>query len=127
MLDNPVLHRILTSPPLYAWLASAAAPFLGWAILVRVSRNYPHILQRAYPVVKVLALSLWFANAGCFCLYALYAWPTKKLLWLISLVLIGLSGATNIVFMKLRRRVDPDSFKKHEGWWPTPKDSSPLP
>jgi hypothetical protein len=126
MLDNPVLHRILTSPPLYAWLASAAAPFLLWAILVRVSRDYSHVLQRAYPVAKVLAWTLLYANAG-WSLYGLYAVAAKKLFWPIALVLIGVCGSTNIIFMKLRRRVDADSFKKHEGWWPSPKDSAPLP
>ncbi len=126
MLDNPILHRILTSLPIYAWLASAAAPFLGWAILVRVSRDHPHVLQRAYPVIKVLAWSFWFAYAG-WALYGLCAEPAKKLFWPIASVLIGLSGATNIVSIKLRRRVDPGSFKKHSGWRLTPKDSAPLP
>jgi hypothetical protein len=34
-----------------------------------------------------------------------------------------LSGM-NLVRTWIARRVDPDSFKKYEGWWPTPKDSS---
>jgi hypothetical protein len=39
-------------------------------------------------------------------------------------MLLPLSYGIQLFHGWMRRRVDPDSFKKHESWWPTPKDVS---
>jgi hypothetical protein len=118
MPANPILHRMLHNPYFYLWIAALALPFLFWAILARLARNNPGVLPRVYPVLKVLTWGMWFAAlaAACFRLF----WPDVKM-YLPSF--IGISGGMNLVHNWVRRRVDPDSYKKYEGWWPTKPDS----
>jgi hypothetical protein len=56
-------------------------------------------------------------------LYYVVARP-GKVFFLRYAVLLPLSYGVLLFHGWMRRRVDPDSFKKHEGWWPTPKDVS---
>jgi hypothetical protein len=88
------------------------------ALVVIVSRRHPGILRRIYPPLKVFTWVLIF-GLGWGLLYSVRANQTRYVFLMTSF----LSGM-NLVRTWIARRVDPDSFKKYEGWWPTPKDSS---
>jgi hypothetical protein len=121
MLANPILHRVLAEPLFYSFVAAMAAPYLLWAGLARAARRRPEILRRIYPRLKVLIGRLWFFGLACIVLS-----PHRELKTFIAQVSIlnVFSAGMNLLRMWVGRRVDPDSFKKYEGWWPTPKDSA---
>jgi hypothetical protein len=126
MLDNPVLHKLLTDPFFYLILAVIVGPFLVWAGIARAARSNPGILPRLYLPVKVLAWCAWGLTFvwGAFIFVNHQSWRTFSGG---ELLIINLFNGLNLIRTWIGRRVDPDSFKKHEGWWPTPKDSAPLP
>ncbi len=121
MPSDPILYRVLTNPWFYRWVVAMVSPFLIWAVLVRVSHSKPDILSRIYPGLKVTAWALWafFVAWG---LFGLFGVPERKTFYGINGIFSGLMGGINLMHSWVRRRVDPDSFKTYEGWWPTPKD-----
>jgi uncharacterized protein YhhL (DUF1145 family) len=124
MLANPTLHRVLTMPLFYFFLAAMAVPLLLWAGIARAARRRPEILRCIYPRVKTLIGWLWFVGLAC---VVLLPHPELKIFVSRLSVLNVLLSGMNLLRMWIGRRIDPDSFKKYEGWWPTPKDSAPQP
>ncbi|HEY2363158.1 MAG TPA: hypothetical protein VGK36_18700 [Candidatus Angelobacter sp.] len=120
MLSDPILHRVLTNPWFYRWVAAVVSPLLIWAVLVRLSQSEPDILSRIYPGLKLAAWTLW-ASFVVWSLFGLSGVPERKTFYGINLVFFGLMGGTNLMHSWVRRRVDPDSVKTDEGWWPAPK------
>ena|SRR5579864_755424 len=121
MLSDPILHRVLTNPWFYRWVVAMVLPFLIWAVLVKLARNHPAILRQAFPWLKVVVWGAWaiFVAAGLYSLFGASDWMTFfRTSWILGAVYSGI----NLVYHWVRRRIDPDSVKTHEGWWPTPKD-----
>jgi uncharacterized membrane protein YfcA len=121
MPSYPILYRVLSDPWLYRWVVAMVLPFLIWAVLAKLSRNHPGTLPRSYPWLKVLTWGTWglFVASG---LYALFGISESKAFFRTSLTLGAFSSGINLVYHWVRRQVDPDAYKKYEGWWPTPKD-----
>jgi hypothetical protein len=121
MLANPTLHRVLTTPFFYLFLVAMVVPFLLWAGIAGAARRRREVLRRIYPGLKVLIGRLWFFGLACIVLS-----PHRELKTFIAQVSIlnVFSAGMNLLRMWVGRRVDPDLFKKYEGWWPTPKDSA---
>jgi hypothetical protein len=121
MPSDPILYRVLTNPWFYQWVVAMVLPFLIWAVLAKLSRNHPGILPRSYPWLKGLAWGTWalFVAAG---LYDLFGASERKIFFRTPWILGAFSSGINLVYHWVRRRVDPDSIKTYEGWWPTPKD-----
>jgi hypothetical protein len=124
MLANPTLHRVLTTPLFYFFLAAMVAPCLLWAGIARAAHRRPEILRRIYPRLNALMGRLAFLGLVCVVLL-----PHHELMTLVGQISIlnVFLGGMNLLRMWIGRRVDPDSFKKYEGWWPTPKDSALRP
>jgi hypothetical protein len=114
MLDNPILHRILTMPLFYFALAAMVLPFLLWAGIARAARRRPKVLRRIYPRLKVLIGRLAFLGLVCVVLLPHHEFMT--LVGQISILNLFLAGM-NLLRMWIGRRVDPNLFKKYEGWW----------
>ena len=121
MPSDPILSRVLTNPWFYRWVVAMVTPLLIWAALVRLSHSKPDILSRVYPVLKATAWVLW-AFFVAWILFGLSGALEWKTFYGVNLILFGLNGGTNLMHSWVRRRVDPDSVKTEEGWWPTPKD-----
>ena len=121
MPSDPILHRVLTNPWFYTWVVAMVLPFLIWAVLAKLSHSRPEILPRIYPVLKVIAWGIWVSFV-VWALYGLSGRLERKTFYGINGILWGLMGGTNLLHSWVRRRVAPDSAKKYEGWWPTPKD-----
>ena len=123
MADHSILNRVLREPFLYLYLAAAIFPFLFWAALAKLSRNRPDILPHVYPLLKVL---IWVAYASMvgFGLYSVFDIWSPRRAYRVFVVLMVLSQGFNFVYHWVRRRVDPASYKKFEGWWPSPKGSA---
>ncbi|MGB9121185.1 MAG: hypothetical protein WCE73_11240 [Candidatus Angelobacter sp.] len=121
MASNPTFYRVLANAWLYRWMVAMVLPFLIWAVLVKLSRNHPGILPRSYPWLKVLTWGAWvlFVASG---LYGLVGISETKTFFRTFWTLGAFSSGTNLVYHWVRRRVDPDAYKKTEGWWPTAKD-----
>ena len=121
MPSDPILHRVFTNPWFYLWVVAVILPFLIWALLAKLSHSRPDILPRIYPVLKVIAWGIWMVFVA-WVLYGLSGRLERKTFYGINGILWGLMGGSNLLYSWVRRRVAPDSAKKYEGWWPTPKD-----
>ncbi|HWF06247.1 MAG TPA: hypothetical protein VHA06_21345 [Candidatus Angelobacter sp.] len=121
MLANPTLHRVLTTPFFYLFLVAMVVPFLLWAGIAGAARRRREVLRRIYPRLKVLIGRLAFLGLVCVVLLPHHEFMT--LVGQISILNLFLAGM-NLLRMWIGRRVDPASYKKYEGWWPTPKDSA---
>jgi hypothetical protein len=117
MLANSILLTAITRLRLYELVAAIASPFVFWLMVVIASRRYPGILQRIYSPLKVF---IWLTYCGLVW-GLLYSLRTNQNRYIF--VAINFMNGMNLVRIWVGRRVDPDAYKKHEGWWPTPKDS----
>jgi flagellar biosynthesis protein FliR len=118
MLANSILLTAVTRSRLYEFIAAIASPFVFWLMVVIISRWHPGILPRIYPPIKVFLWLTYFALVWGL----LYSLRTNQNLYIF--MAINFTNGMNLVHTWIRRRVDPDSYKKYEGWWPMPKDSS---
>ncbi len=121
MVGHPILYRVLSDPWLYRWVVAMVLPFLIWAVLAKLSHSRPDILPTIYPALKVIAWGIWVSFV-VWDLYGLSGRLEWKTFYGTNAILGGLMGGTNLIHSWVRRRVDPDSVRKYEGWWPTPKD-----
>jgi hypothetical protein len=121
MLTDHILHRGLTNPWFYRWVVAMVLPLLIWAVVAKLSRNHPEILPRSYPWLKGFAWGAWafFVASG---LYGLFGASERTTFFRTSWILGTFSSGINLVYHWVRRRVDPNAYKKYKGWWPTPKD-----
>jgi hypothetical protein len=122
MLTNFILHRVLTDPFLYAFIAAIVLPLLLWAWLVKFAQSHPDLLPGIYVPLKILAWVLWgcaVAAGSC----SVFGPPGLKVFVKIGILISNFSLGLNLTYTWVRRRVDPDSFKKEDGWWPTPENS----
>ena len=117
MPANPILHRMLTDPYLYKFVASIVAPLLLWTVLVRFARSHPDILQGMYSPLKIFTWALWFCTVATG-FYVVVGLSSLKTFARTQILIANFSGGVNLIYMWVKRRVDPDSFKKHEGWRP---------
>ncbi len=120
MASNPILYRVLNDPWVYRWMVAMVLPFLIWAVLVKLARKHPAILRQSYPWLKVVAWGAWaiFVALGLYSLYATSERSFFRAFWTLG----AFSSGINLLRSWVRRRVDPDSIKTYEGWWPRPKD-----
>ena len=118
MLANSILLTAVTRFRLYELIAAIVSPLVFWLVVVIVSRRHPEILPRIYPPLKVFVWLTYFGLVWGL----LYSLRTNQNLY-ISMAINFMNGM-NLVRIWIGRRVDPDAYKKYEGWWPTPKDSS---
>ena len=117
VLANSVLPRVLAEPRLYEFIVAIAAPLAFWLMVAIVSRRHPGILRRIYAPLKVF---IWLTYLGMVW-GLLYSLRTNQNLYI--WLAINFMNGMNLVRIWIGRRVDPNAFKKYEGWWPTPKDS----
>jgi hypothetical protein len=105
MVGDPILYRVLTNPWLYRWVVAMVLPLLIWAVLVKISRNHPGILPRAYPMLRVFAWGIW-ASFIAWGLYGLIGTAERKNFYAINGIIFGLLSGTNLMYHWVRRRVD---------------------
>ncbi len=117
MLANSILLTELIRSRLYELIAAIASPFVFWLMVVIVSRRHPGILRRIYAPLKVF---IWLTYLGMVW-GLLYSLRTNQNLYI--WLAINFTNGMNLVRIWVGRRVDPNAFKKYEGWWPTWKDS----
>jgi hypothetical protein len=117
MLASSIMLTALTRFRLYAFIAALASPFVFWLMVVIISRWHPGILPRIYSPLKVF---IWLTYFGLVW-GLLYSLRTNQNLYIF--LAINFMNGMNLVRIWIGRRVDPDAYKKHEGWWPTRKDS----
>jgi len=120
--SDPILHRVFTNPWFYTWVLAMFLPLLIWATLAKLSHSRPDILPRIYPVLRVIAWGIW----GTFVVWVLYGLSgrlERKTFYGISGIFWGLMGGANLMHSWVRRRVDPESVKPHEGWWPSKREN----
>jgi hypothetical protein len=123
MLANSILHRVLTDPFLYGFISVIALPLLLWTWLAKFAQSHPDILPRIYLPLKILAWILWSCAVAAGS-YSVFGPPGLKVFAKTGILISNFSLGLNLMYTWVRRRVDPDSFKKEDGWWPAPKDSS---
>ena len=114
---NSILHRILADPYLYKFVASIVAPLLLWTVLVRFTRSHPDILPGMYSPLKIFTWALWSCTVATG-FYVVLGPSSLKTFARTQILIANFSGGVNLIYMWVKRRVDPDSFKKHEGWRP---------
>lgn len=121
MASNSAFYRVVANPWLYRWMVAMVLPFLIWAVLVKLSRNHQAILRRSHPWLKVLAWGTWalFIASG---LYGLFGTSERVTFFRAYWTLGAFSSGINLLYHWVRRRLDPDAYKKYEDWWPTKKD-----
>jgi hypothetical protein len=118
--SNTIFYRVLNDPWVYRWVVAMVLPFLIWAVLVKLARNHPAILRQSHPWLKVVAWGAWaiFVAAGLYSLFGASERSFFGACWTLG----AFSSGINLLHSWVRRRVDPDSVKTYEGWWPAPKD-----
>jgi hypothetical protein len=120
MASNSIFYRVLNDPWVYRWVVAMVLPLLIWAVLVKLARNHPAILHQSHPWLKVVAWGAWaiFVAAGLYGLFGTSERSFFRAFWTLG----AFSSGINLLYHWVRRRVDPDSVKTYEGWWPTPKN-----
>ena len=101
------------------FVAAMVTPGVIWALLAIFARRSPRLLSDAYPVLRVLAWTLYLA-AGICGIAAVLGIPSLRTFSKIFPALAVFSGGMNLTHAWVRRKIDPAAFQKEpdSGWWP---------
>src|SRR5579884_1587886 len=113
LLYRLFLYRLFSYPLFPLWAIALVLPFLLWAVLAKLSRKDPSVLSRIYPGLKVLVFGLWIAMSMIWILHMGGHLPHINI-FALSLVYISLYGGLVQMYHWVRRRINPDSYKKRE-------------